>query len=88
MRLRIAEQWDLFCRRCMSPGGVSQIQKQEMRRCFYAGAEALLRAMMAGISSEPGMTPGDMETMVELHQELKDLGITHVTPLEGNDGQN
>ena len=38
----IAEQWELF-EKAVMPTGAPDIQRQEMRRAFYGGAESLLR---------------------------------------------
>jgi len=38
----IQEQWDVFSLMVV-PKGASTVQKQEMRRAFYAGAEAMMR---------------------------------------------
>jgi hypothetical protein len=37
-RRRMAEQWDSFARAVL-PVGTSPLQRQEMRRAFYAGAQ-------------------------------------------------
>jgi len=48
----IAQQWELFSKFVM-PNDVPEIQRQEMRRAFYGGAESILRLQFAiGDNSE------------------------------------
>lgn len=47
----VAEQWKSFRDEVMPPN-VSRIQQQEMRRAFYAGAQALLTLMVVNVTDE------------------------------------
>lgn len=54
----IAEQWAIF-EMLVMPKDASPVQRQEMRRAFYAGAEAMLRlqyvACDKGVSENGGV---------------------------------
>jgi hypothetical protein len=71
-RMLMAEQWDKFARAVM-PAGVSPLQKQEMRRAFYAGAESILFRVIMAFAPETDPTAGDLQIMTDLHQELTDF---------------
>ena len=45
MRMLIAEKWN-ECARMILPADCSPLQRREMRRAFYAGAEGLLKVIM------------------------------------------
>ena len=70
MRLLIAEKWDEFARMIL-PADCSPVQRSEMRRAFYAGAEGFLKVITVGIYGEPGTTPSDMDLMLGIDRELK-----------------
>ena len=70
MRMLIAEKWN-ECARMILPADCSPLQRREMRRAFYAGAEGLLKAIMADLSDEPDVTPNDMNLMLGINRELK-----------------
>ncbi|HZT29697.1 MAG TPA: hypothetical protein VFA33_07440 [Bryobacteraceae bacterium] len=72
-RLRMAEQWDQFARAVLPPG-VSEIQRREMRRAFYAGAESILFRVIQAFAPESEPTDADLQIMEDLHQELRDFG--------------
>jgi hypothetical protein len=71
-RQLMAEQWDEFARKVL-PNGVSQIQRQEMRRAFYAGAESILFRVIAALAPESEPTEADLRVMDDLDRELKDF---------------
>lgn len=65
---RLAIEWQVFYRKVL-PDGASDVQTQEMRRAFYAGAEAaVFRVLMQSFS------PGDeaKETDIVIMQNLAD----------------
>ena len=70
MRMLIAEKWN-ECARMILPADCSPLQRREMRRAFYDGAEGLLKLITVGISGEPGTTPSDMDLMLGIDRELK-----------------
>jgi hypothetical protein len=49
----IAAKWDLFAAAVL-PTDASRIQRQEMRRAFYAGAEALRQVMLDAPDDDAG----------------------------------
>ncbi len=71
-RLLVAEQWEEFERRVL-PDDVSAVQRQEMRRAFYAGAQAILFGVIAVLAPESEPTDEDLQMMEDLNQELGDF---------------
>jgi hypothetical protein len=69
-RLTLAQQWTSFE---LMTGVVktSGIQRHEMRRAFYAGAAALMDAMMIGLSADAEPTEADMQYMDSIADELR-----------------
>lgn len=61
--------WAGFCL-AVIPQGVSQIQIDEMRKAFFAGAQHLFASIMCIL--EPGAEPTDkdMNRMSQIHEEL------------------
>lgn len=68
-RPTVRSTWNEY-RRMVLPATAPAIQLQECRRAFYAGAEMLMVAIMAGLDPGPGATPSDLDYLTELHQEL------------------
>jgi biotin synthase-like enzyme len=50
-----------------------QIQRQEMRRAFYAGASALFTIMTTQMTEGDEPQEADMNMMDDIHQELNDF---------------
>ncbi len=71
-RLLVAEQWDSFARTVV-PKDAPAVQKQEMRRAFYAGAQCLLHSVMLALSADADPTEGDITMMADLERELSDF---------------
>jgi hypothetical protein len=71
-RLLMAEQWDQFARAVLPPG-TPPIQRQEMRRAFYAGAQGILFGVIAAFAPESDPTPEDLAVMSDLQRELSDF---------------
>lgn len=70
-RKLMQEQWGLFCERVISPDA-PEVQKTEMRRAFYAGAQAILfRVIVAFALETTEPTEEDLQIMVDLEAELK-----------------
>ena len=65
----IAEQWALF-ERAVMPKDAPPVQRQEMRRAFYAGAEAMLR-MQWGIGDKAVSEDAGMAMMEGWHDECR-----------------
>jgi hypothetical protein len=66
---RLRDQWATYRERVV-PAEAMPIQVQECRRAFYAGAESLLRAVMAGLDPGAEPTDADMVKMQEIEIEL------------------
>lgn len=66
----IAASWASFDRAVMPPG-ISDVQRREMRRAFYAGAASLLRVLMDELDEGDELTDNDMTRMVALNGELQ-----------------
>lgn len=73
MKKPLAEQWDLF-QAMVLRADVSQIQRRDMRRAFYAGAQALENVMMRGVSASEEVTLADLELMASVSLELAQFG--------------
>ena len=71
-RQLMMEQWDEFARRIL-PANCSQVQRQETRRAFYAGAQAILFRVIAAFAPEAEPTAEDLQVMEDLDQELRDF---------------
>jgi hypothetical protein len=72
-RQLMAEQWDAFAKTVL-PKDCPYIQRQEMRRAFYAGAQAILFRVIMAFAPEAEPTAEDLQVMEDLDQELKDFG--------------
>lgn len=68
----MAEQWDSFARAVL-PKDAPAVQRQEMRRAFYAGAQGILFGVIAILAPEGEPTDEDIRHMENLHQELQDF---------------
>ena len=68
----MAEQWDQFARAIL-PKDCSTIQRQEMRRAFYAGAQSIWFIVITSLSTEKETTEKDLEIMNDLHEELNNF---------------
>jgi len=72
-RQLMAEQWDQFARQVLHPQAPA-IQKQEMRRAFYAGAQAILFRVIQALAPESEPTAEDLQVMQDLEDELQAFG--------------
>lgn len=71
-RKLMAEQWEEFGRKVLPPD-VSLIQKREMKRAFYAGAQTILFRVIAAFAPESEPTDADVAIMESVHQELQEF---------------
>ncbi len=65
----IASEWKSFDERLLR--GAPPIQKQEMRRAFYAGAQSFLGILMNGLDPDAEPTEADLQRMDALDKELQ-----------------
>lgn len=72
-RLLMAEQWNEFSRNIL-PKNCSEIQRKEMKRAFYAGAQSILFRIIAAFATETEPTDADIQIMlIYIFQELQDF---------------
>ena len=71
MKRRVAEAWQSF-EEGVLPRNCSDVQRQEMRRAFFAGAFATLDTISAAMSNEDEMTSDDEQVMIDLAEERKE----------------
>lgn len=71
-RQLMAEQWDQFARGVLAPDAPA-IQRKEMRRAFYAGAQSILFRVIEAFAPESEPTEADLQVMTDLHEELQDF---------------
>lgn len=72
-RMLMAEQWDQFARGVLHPNAPA-IQRQEMRRAFYAGAQSILFRVIQSFAPESEPTEADLQIMQDVHEELQAFG--------------
>jgi hypothetical protein len=72
-RQLMGEQWDEFARKILPPN-CPNTQRIEMRRAFYAGAQAILFRVIVAFAPEAEPTAADLQVMDDLDQELQDFG--------------
>jgi biotin synthase-like enzyme len=71
-RQLMAEQWDSFARAVL-PKDAPAVQRQEMRRAFYAGAQGMLYGVIAAFAPESEPTDEDLQMMANLEIELSEF---------------
>ena len=71
-RLLVAEQWGEFARQVI-PANAHPLQRKEMRRAFYAGAQAVMFRVIAALAPEGEPTDEDLLVMSDLERELSEF---------------
>lgn len=71
-RLLMAEQWDQFSR-AIFRDGTPATQRREMKRAFYAGAQAILFKVISAFAPEEEVTDADLQIMTDLQTELNEF---------------
>lgn len=71
-RMLMAEQWDSFARAVL-PADAPAVQRQEMRRAFYAGAQGIMFGVIAALAPDSEPTTEDLKVMENLQTELNDF---------------
>lgn len=66
----LAEVWRELSHRMLDPIGADRIQRQEMRRAFYAGANAAITIVTDNMSPSDEPTEADFALMDNLVKEL------------------
>lgn len=72
-RQLMAEQWDQFARGVL-PANCPEDQRREMRRAFYAGAQAILFRVIEAFAPGSEPTEEDLLIMQGVHDELQEFG--------------
>lgn len=69
-RTPIGDAWATYAERVL-PAGASDVQRQETKRAFYAGADGMLTSLLRlfGEGDEP--TPEDLDLMQDVQDEIK-----------------
>lgn len=65
----VAELWQSYVDDVL-PKNAGAVQRRETRRAFYAGAGAILGAVVSGLSEDPEPTNEDVRALDTLHEEL------------------
>ena len=68
---RVREAWERF-EKALLPPDCSDVQRQETRRAFYAGAFVVLDVMAEAMSDDDEMTAGDEQVMIDLALEREE----------------
>jgi hypothetical protein len=71
--LTLAAAWAEF-EAMVFDDGVSRAAKIQARRVFYAGAQASLNILMAGLEPESKVTDSDIQRVAALRAELRKFG--------------
>lgn len=53
--------------------GISQLQRDEMRKMFYTGADAMYQTIMRDLTEGPEVNKRDLQKMEDLYFELNDF---------------
>ena len=72
---RLAAKWESFDAALLRPMQAGALQRQEMRRAFYAGAQAFLGILMSDLDPEAEPTDADMDMMTGLQAELEQFSL-------------
>jgi hypothetical protein len=70
-RQLILEQWNEFSK--LIPKNAPEVQRKEMKRAFYFGAQSILFKVIAVLAPESEPTQEDIQIMVDLDQELQEF---------------
>lgn len=70
-RRLMAEQWDEFSK--ILPSNCSVVQKTEMRRAFYAGAQSILYKLMNSFDAGSDPSDTDLTLMEDVTTELNEF---------------
>lgn len=71
-RRSLAEEWDNFSKALLA--NAPEVQRTEMRRAFYAGAQSFFGLISGGLDPDHEPTELDVEYVEGLNQELRAFG--------------
>lgn len=69
----IERQWRSFLERVL-PAQAGEVQRREMKRAFYAGAQALYGTLMGGLTPGDDVHEPDLQMMANIHDDLERFG--------------
>ena len=69
MSARVRELWETYAAGVMPPGA-GAVQRQEMRRAFYAGVQGILGLLVMKLEPDHEPTAADLRMMDEIAAEL------------------
>ena len=69
----IAKAWEGYLDMVV-PNGASNVQKNETRQAFFAGASVLFHALMGALEEGDDMTQADLGLMTNLQTEIDEFG--------------
>ena len=71
----IAAGWESY-RRLVVPSTVSQVQVDECKLAFYAGATVLFYSILKSLDEGDEPTEGDLQKMDDIHEEIERFTTT------------
>lgn len=71
-RNRVQEEWNSFAKAAL-PAECSELQRQEMRRAFYAGVRMLLSKLLHDLTPGDEAEQADLEMLRDMEAELQDF---------------
>jgi biotin synthase-like enzyme len=72
-RRMVAEKWDEFARAAFRGRHIQSMQRREMRRAFYAGADSVLFGVVVALTPDREPTDQDVQLLEDLHDELREF---------------
>ena len=69
----VAAEWATYAEQIV-PKGAPQVQVQETRRAFYAGAASVLFRINRLLEDDAEPTPADLQMMDDIEAELAEFG--------------
>lgn len=69
----IERSWQSY-RRMVVPADAGDVQINETRQAFFAGASILFTALIHGVSEGPEVQPADEQLMADLQREIDEFG--------------
>lgn len=73
MSNHLGQWWESYLERVL-PRDAGPVQIIETKRAFYAGAESMMRAILAGLDPGTEPTDNDLRKMDEIEAELRQFG--------------
>ena len=76
--------WQDFDTKVVAPSGAGDVQRSEMRKAFFMGAEHLFASIMSILDPGAEPTERDLDRMTLIHKELeafrKEVTSHHTAP--------